>query len=62
MNVLTILGVDYMHPALGGGFGEGFKVRYGKDLVGDDYNAEDPTTVPVPDDDPIDVCGGSSSG
>ncbi|KAK1540734.1 subtilase [Colletotrichum paranaense] len=28
-------GVDYTHPALGGGFGEGFKVMGGYDLVGD---------------------------
>ncbi|KAK1700688.1 subtilase [Colletotrichum godetiae] len=28
-------GVDYTHPALGGGFGEGFKVIGGYDLVGD---------------------------
>lgn len=27
-------GVDYLHPALGGGFGPGFKVVAGSDLVG----------------------------
>ncbi|KAI8147303.1 peptidase S8/S53 domain-containing protein [Fennellomyces sp. T-0311] len=48
-------GVDYMHPALGGGFGEGYKVRYGRDLVGDDYNFET-GAQPVPDDDPMDSC------
>ncbi|KAI8055369.1 hypothetical protein BDF22DRAFT_613770, partial [Syncephalis plumigaleata] len=31
-------GVDYMHPALGGGFGKGYKVAYGFDFVGDKYD------------------------
>lgn len=31
-------GVDYNHPALGGGFGPGFKIAGGGDLVGDDYD------------------------
>ncbi|KAG2201320.1 hypothetical protein INT47_001408 [Mucor saturninus] len=35
-------GVDYNHPALGGGFGPGYKIEAGYDLVGDDYNASDP--------------------
>ncbi|ORX58332.1 subtilisin-like protein [Hesseltinella vesiculosa] len=30
-------GVDYMLPALGGGFGPGYKIRYGEDLAGDNY-------------------------
>ncbi|KAG8937483.1 hypothetical protein FRC00_005015 [Tulasnella sp. 408] len=47
-------GVDYLHPALGGGFGPGFKVSHGTDLVGDEY---DGSNDPVPDDDPMD-CGG----
>ncbi|KAG9050739.1 hypothetical protein FS837_002683 [Tulasnella sp. UAMH 9824] len=47
-------GVDYLHPALGGGFGPGFKVSHGTDFVGDEY---DGSNDPVPDDDPID-CGG----
>jgi len=29
--------IDYTLPALGGGFGQGFKVSFGYDLVGDDY-------------------------
>ncbi|KAH7303280.1 peptidase S8/S53 domain-containing protein [Stachybotrys elegans] len=41
-------GVDYHHPALGGCFGEGCKVAYGYDLVGDNGDA--------PDDDPDDSC------
>ncbi|KAI9488326.1 peptidase S8/S53 domain-containing protein [Zychaea mexicana] len=53
-------GVDYMHPALGGGFGEGYKVRYGKDLVGDDYDANSSNSTPVPDDDPMDACVAST--
>ncbi|CAN9281963.1 unnamed protein product [Alternaria alternata] len=48
-------GVDYLHPALGGGFGEGYLVSYGADLVGDDY---DGSNTPVPDDDPMDECVG----
>ncbi|EJD37123.1 subtilisin-like protein [Auricularia subglabra TFB-10046 SS5] len=49
-------GVDYTHPSLGGGFGPGFKVAGGYDLVGDAYI---PGLVdPVPDDDPMDQCQG----
>ncbi|KAI7908050.1 peptidase S8/S53 domain-containing protein [Cokeromyces recurvatus] len=31
-------GVDYYHPALGGGFGPGYPIQYGYDLVGDDFD------------------------
>ncbi|KAI9268030.1 peptidase S8/S53 domain-containing protein [Phascolomyces articulosus] len=48
-------GIDYNHPALGGGFGEGYKVRYGRDLVGDDFDFH-PDSVPSPDNDPMDSC------
>ncbi|KAF9204559.1 hypothetical protein CPC16_007136 [Podila verticillata] len=45
-------GVDYTHPALGGCFGKGCRVRYGWDFVGDDVkNAKS-------DSDPIDKCHG----
>ncbi|KZV95913.1 subtilisin-like protein [Exidia glandulosa HHB12029] len=47
-------GVDYTHPSLGGGFGPGFKIAFGTDLVGDDYNGDN---TPVPDDDPMDCVG-----
>lgn len=47
-------GIDYMHPDLGGGFGEGYRVAYGWDFVGDDF---DGTNVPVPDPDPMDCHG-----
>ncbi|CEJ00753.1 hypothetical protein RMCBS344292_14801 [Rhizopus microsporus] len=30
---LTGEGIDYTHPALGGGLGKGYKVRYGRNLV-----------------------------
>jgi minor extracellular serine protease Vpr len=50
-------GIDYLHPDLGGGFGAGFKVAYGYDFVGDDYNAQIPGSTPRPDPDPMD-CGG----
>lgn len=41
-------GVDYLHPALGGCFGEGCKVAFGYDFVGDDYpssTVESPTPL-----------------
>jgi len=54
-------GIDYDHPDLGGGFGEGYRVAYGWDFVGDAFNA-DPTSpsynpVPLPDPDPDDCNG-----
>ncbi|ESK92033.1 hypothetical protein Moror_10317 [Moniliophthora roreri MCA 2997] len=48
-------GIDYTHPALGDGFGPGFKVAGGYDFVGDEYNG---TNTPVPDPDPLDQCYG----
>jgi hypothetical protein len=33
-----LLGVDYTHPTLGGGFGPGFKVIGGFDFVGDHFD------------------------
>ncbi|KAI8060236.1 peptidase S8/S53 domain-containing protein [Gongronella butleri] len=51
-------GVDYMLPALGGGFGEGYKIRYGKDLVGNDFKGGDDT--PHPRDTPLDDCPASA--
>ncbi|GAN05471.1 subtilisin-like serine protease PR1C [Mucor ambiguus] len=50
-------GVDYLHPALGGGFGKGFKVIKGYDLVGDAYTG---LNTPKPDSDPLDACGAAS--
>ncbi|KAK2022798.1 subtilase [Colletotrichum zoysiae] len=48
-------GIWYKHPALGGGFGPGFKVAGGFDLVGDgEYPASGPK---APDDDIIDHQG-----
>ncbi|KAH8549911.1 peptidase S8/S53 domain-containing protein [Umbelopsis sp. PMI_123] len=47
-----------MHPALGGCFGPNCKVRYGYDLVGEDYNGDIATIKPDPD--PIDDCGAGS--
>ncbi|KAI9495421.1 peptidase S8/S53 domain-containing protein [Zychaea mexicana] len=51
-------GVDYYHPALGGGFGPGYK---GYDLVGDRFNITDPSSVD-PKDTPLDTCTDPSSG
>ncbi|KAK8097110.1 peptidase S8/S53 domain-containing protein [Apiospora kogelbergensis] len=45
-------GTDYTHPALGGGFGPGFKIAGGYDLVG---NGDWPASPKQPDDDPIDL-------
>ncbi|KAI9602518.1 hypothetical protein H4Q26_001808 [Puccinia striiformis f. sp. tritici PST-130] len=42
-------GIDCGHPALGGGFGPGYKIGFGYDLVGDDF---DGSNSPVPDSDP----------
>ncbi|KAG8987098.1 hypothetical protein FRB90_003599, partial [Tulasnella sp. 427] len=58
VNVAVIdTGIDYLHPALGGGFGKGFKVSHGYDFVGDAYTG---ANTPVPDNDPMD-CGGHGS-
>lgn len=47
-------GIDAYHPALGGGYGEGFKVAGGYDFVGDKPdNNVDP---PAPDDSSVTVC------
>ncbi|KAJ7026846.1 subtilisin-like protease [Mycena alexandri] len=48
-------GVDYTHEYLGAGFGPGFKVAGGYDLVGDAYTG---ANMPVPDADPLDQCAG----
>lgn len=47
-------GIEYTHPALGGGIGPGFKVLGGYDLVGDGNWPESPA---VPDEDPMDYYG-----
>ncbi len=48
-------GIDYTHPAFGGGIGPGYKIIGGYDLVGDNYVAG--STDPVPDSDPMDCIG-----
>lgn len=48
-------GVDFNHPALGGCFGKGCVVSYGKDLVGDNY---DGSNTPVPGPEPYSTCDG----
>ncbi|KAI7848227.1 peptidase S8/S53 domain-containing protein [Circinella umbellata] len=53
-------GIDYNHPALGGGFGKGYKVRYGRDLVGDDYDVSE-DSIPSPDNDPMESCNKTMS-
>lgn len=49
-------GIDYTHPALGGGFGPGFKVEGGWDLVGDNYDPYNADSI-SPDSDPMDCVG-----
>jgi len=51
-------GVDFYHPSLGGCFGEGCKISFGYDFVGDDYPT---TTVESPE--PLAQCllGGHGS-
>lgn len=49
------IGVDYTLPALGGGFGEGYKIAAGYDFVG-----QEDTTGTLPsknDSDPMMTCG-----
>jgi hypothetical protein len=41
---LLSLGIDYRHPAFGGGFGPGFPVQVGLDFVGNQFNSRDPTS------------------
>lgn len=47
-------GIDPYHPALGGGYGPGFKVAGGYDFAGDKPNND--VNPPAPDDSPITVC------
>ncbi|KAI1498894.1 subtilase [Biscogniauxia marginata] len=49
-------GTLYTHPALGGGFGPGYKVAGGHDFVGDAYWPGDGSDK-TPDDDPLDYLG-----
>ncbi|KAH7310745.1 peptidase [Stachybotrys elegans] len=46
-------GIDYLHPALGGCFGQGCKVEYGYDFVGDEYGTIDFVLRPKPDPRPL---------
>ena len=55
------IGIDYTLKALGGGFGPGFKVIAGYDLVGDKYNSSDPRSTTKADNDPLDSCGKNSA-
>ncbi|MEE2037756.1 S8 family serine peptidase [Nocardiopsis sp. CT-R113] len=50
-------GVDYTHPDLGGDGFPNDRVVVGHDFVGDAFNAGDPASVPVPDEDPQDCNG-----
>ncbi|KAI8144495.1 peptidase S8/S53 domain-containing protein [Fennellomyces sp. T-0311] len=54
-------GVDYLHPALGGGFGPGFKISMGYDLVGNAFNMSDPKSI-KPGNTPLDSCEGTEGG
>ncbi|KAI7895490.1 peptidase S8/S53 domain-containing protein [Mucor mucedo] len=51
-------GVDYNHPALGGGFGPGYKISFGQDLVGNDFDPMSKSNVmPADGTPPLDDCG-----
>lgn len=50
-------GVDYNHPALGGGFGDGYKIRLGYNLVDPTKDDQEAGTHRPPED-PYDVCKG----
>ncbi|QSZ30386.1 hypothetical protein DSL72_004909 [Monilinia vaccinii-corymbosi] len=47
-------GIDFTLKPLGGGFGPGYKVAFGRDLVGNDFNG---TNTPMPGKEPIDCNG-----
>ncbi|KAI9148138.1 Peptidase [Paramyrothecium foliicola] len=49
-------GVDYRHPALGGGIGPGYKIESGWDFVGPNWDPSRPDEV-SPNDDPMDCQG-----
>ncbi|CAE6458099.1 unnamed protein product [Rhizoctonia solani] len=51
-------GIDYTHPALGAGFGPGYKVTGGYDFVGDNFTGLPESSPPAPDNDPLDQCNG----
>ena len=57
-------GINYLHPDLGGCFGPGCKVAYGRDFVGDAYyddsSSDSYSPIPQPDADPLD-CNGHGS-
>ncbi|KAI9483063.1 MAG: peptidase S8/S53 domain-containing protein [Benjaminiella poitrasii] len=48
-------GVDYQHPALGGGFGPGYPIRYGYDLVGNNFNTRNISSREQ-NETPLDAC------
>ncbi|KAF2009282.1 hypothetical protein BU24DRAFT_468257 [Aaosphaeria arxii CBS 175.79] len=50
-------GIDYRHPALGRGFGQGYLVARGYDHIGDEYSPYRGND-PVPDEDPFTECDG----
>ncbi len=54
-------GIDYLHPAFGGGFGPGFKVAGGYDFVGDDFDPTQSDKPATPDSDPLVTCVGRRS-
>lgn len=59
--ICHLLGIDYRHPALGNGFGEGHKVRLGKNLV-PAKNDEKFGIDPLGEDNPFDPCLNVDSG
>ncbi|KAI8970374.1 peptidase S8/S53 domain-containing protein [Mycotypha africana] len=54
-------GVDYYHPALGGGFGEDHKIKLGKNLVSAEDDQEN-GVEPLGENDPYDPCRNNDAG
>lgn len=55
------VGIDYNHPALGGGFGRGYKIRYGANLVPEEEDEKYSVELRG-DSDPYDPCTGNDAG
>lgn len=55
------VGIDYNHPALGGGFGRGYKIRYGANLVPEEEDEKYGVELRG-DSDPYDPCTGNDAG
>lgn len=55
------VGIDYNHPALGGGFGRGYNIRYGANLVPEEEDEKYDVELRGGSD-PYDPCTGNDAG